>query len=201
VKRTKIHLIAAAILVLLLAGCGSVPQTYYYIPTYEMPASANHHAPLGVVIGVEKFQAEVVYQDDRLIYRDSPFEVKYYSYRRWIAEPRHLVTEKAMAHLRHSGAFQNVVSYPSIVKLDYVLRGRVLAFEEWDANEAWHGKVALSFELLDPAKDEIVWRATFEKMTPAEKKLPVAVVQAVSTSLSLCLDEMVAALKSHLRTN
>jgi hypothetical protein len=38
-------------------------------------------------------------------------------------------------------------------------------------------------------------------MTPAEKKLPVAVVQAVSTSLSLCLDEMVAALKSHLRTN
>ncbi len=200
-KRSTVHILAAAILVLMGAGCGSVPQTYYYIPTYEMKASANHHAALDVVIGVEKFQAEVVYQDDRLIYRDSPFEVKYYSYRRWIAEPRHLVTEKAMAHLRHSGAFQSVVAYPSIVKLDYVLRGRVLAFEEWDVNEAWHGKVALSFELLDTTKDEIVWRATFEKMTPAEKKLPVAVVQAVSTSLSLCLDEMVAALKSHLQTN
>jgi len=93
------------------------------------------------------------------------------------------------------------VAYPSTVKLNYLLRGRILAFEEWDADKVWHGKVSIAFEMLDPMKDEILWRATFEKMTPAEKRLPVSVVQAISTSLNACLEEMVAALRNQLKAN
>lgn len=184
-----------------LTGCGSVPETYYYMPTYEPAAATNDHTPLDLVLGVEKFQSEVAYSDDRIIYRESPFEVKYYNYRRWIAEPRHLVTEKAIAHAKRSGIFSDVVSYPSIVRLDYLLRGRLLAFEEWDAEESWHGKVAISVELYNVAKDEIVWRSTFEKMTVAEKRLPVAVVEAIGKSLQACLDDMVTALRAQIKTN
>jgi ABC-type uncharacterized transport system auxiliary subunit len=181
-----------------LTGCGSVPETYYYMPTYQATALGNAHEPLNVVLGIEKFQADVVYSDDRIIYRESPYEVKYYNYRRWIAEPRHLVTEKAIAHLKHSGVFRDVVSFPSIVKMDYVLRGRLLAFEEWDAEKVWHGKVALAVELYNVSRDEIVWRSSFEKMTPAEKHLPVSVVEAISKSLQTCLNEMSAALREQV---
>ncbi len=184
-----------------MSGCGSVPETYYYMPTYELATATNDHTPLNLVIGVEKFQSEVVYSDDRIIYRESPFEVKYYNYRRWIAEPRHLVTEKAIAHLKNSGLFRDVTAYPSIVKLDYVLRGRLLAFEEWDAEKTWHGKVAIAVELYHVASDEIVWRSSFEKMTPSEKRLPVSVVEAISKSLSACLDEMVASMRSNVKSN
>ena len=184
-----------------LAGCGSVPETYYYMPTYELAAATNDHTPLNLVIGVEKFQSEVVYSDDRIIYRESPFEVKYYNYRRWIAEPRHLVTEKAIAHLKSSGLFRDVVTYPSIVKLDYVLRGRLLAFEEWDAEKTWNGKVAIAVELYHVASDEIVWRSSFEKTTPSEKRLPVSVVEAISKSMSGCLDDMVASMRAHVKSN
>ena len=127
-KRQSVFIIVRVLVLASLPGCGSVPETFYYVPTYQLAAPANEHAPLNIVLGVEKFQSEVIYNDDRIIYRESPFEIKYYYYRRWIAEPRHLVTEKALAHLKHSGNFRDVVAYPSTVKLDYVLRGRVLAF-------------------------------------------------------------------------
>lgn len=200
-KRKVVFITIAGVLAASFAGCGSVPETYYYMPTYPMVTPVNAHAPLDIVLGVEKFQAEVVYNDDRIIYRESPFEVKYYYYRRWISEPRHLVTEKALAHLKHSGYFRDVVAYPSLIKLDYLLRGRVLAFEEWDENKSMYGKVAFTVELLKPTQDAIIWRATFEKMTPAAKPVPVAVVEAISKSLSACLDEMVVTLRDQLKAN
>lgn len=189
---------AAGMAALFMLGCGSVPETYYYAPAYELSTPANDEAVFDLAIGIEKFQSEMMYHDDRLIYRDSPFEIRYYHYRRWLAEPHRLVTEKVLAHLKNSRIFRTVVAYPATVKLDYVLRGRLIAFEEWDIAERWYGKVAIGFELVDPVSDEVVWRATFEKMTPTEKRIPVAVVQAISTSLKSSLDEMAAALKSHL---
>lgn len=197
-RRKFLSIFAAGLVSAHLLGCGSVPETFYYTPAYEIPAPGDANTAFVQVLGIEKLQSEVIYQDDRIIYRESPFEIKYYNYRRWIAEPRRLVTEKVFAHLKQSGIFRDVVAYPSPIQLNYLLRGQLIAFEEWDTPDEWYGKVAITFELIDPLKDEIVWRATFEKMTPAEKRIPVAVVQAISTSLKSCLDEMVAALKSHI---
>ena len=85
-KRGFIFIAFIALFSSMIWGCGSVPETYYYLPTYQIAPPANDHTPLDVVLGIEKFQAEIIYNDDRIIYRDSPFEVKYYNYRRWIAE-------------------------------------------------------------------------------------------------------------------
>lgn len=197
--KTKVFCARAAGTVgVFLLGCGSVPETFYYTPAYELPAPANNETAFDQVLGIEKLESEVIYHDDRLIYRDSPFEIRYYHYRRWLTEPHRLVTEKVLSHLRHRRIFRDVVAYPATVKLDYVLRGRLIAFEEWDTPEQWYGKVAIRFELVDAEREQVVWCATFEKMTPAEKRIPVAIVQAISASLKSCLEEMAAALRNHL---
>lgn len=135
---------------LLLSSCGGVPETYYYTLAFDPATQLNDgHTPLPFALGVEKFQSEVIYDDDRLIYRDSPFEVKYYFYRRWVAPPRHLVTEKVVGYLSDSGLFERVTTYPSVVNVKYVLNGRLLAFEEWDEQNNWYGKVAFKASLQD----------------------------------------------------
>ncbi len=183
----------------LLPGCGGAPETFYYTLAFEPSQPLNDgHSPLPFALGVEKFQSEMIYDDDRIIYRDSPFEIKYYYYRRWVAPPRHLVTEKVLNHLSESGLFEKVTAYPSMVNVKYVLGGRLLAFEEWDEQGKWFGKVTFKASLYEPATQRVVWSGTFAHQQPAAKKIPAAVVEAMSLSLKQCLDDLTKALAQKL---
>lgn len=182
-----------------LQSCGGVPETYYYTLAFEQSAPLNDgHTPLPFALGVEKFQSETIYDDDRIIYRDSPFEVKYYFYRRWVAPPRHLITEKVLSYLSDAGLFEKVTMHPSTVNVKYVLSGRLLAFEEWDEQNTWYGKVAFQASLYEPATRRVVWTGRFEHLQPVAKKIPSAVVEAMSVSMKKCLDDLVRSLRKEL---
>jgi ABC-type uncharacterized transport system auxiliary subunit len=175
----------------LLQSCGGVPETFYYTLAFDNSSTQNDgHTPLPFALGVEKFQSDVIYDDDRIIYRDSPYEIKYYFYRRWVAPPRHLVTDKVVSYLAESGLFEKVTTYPTAGEVKYVLNGRLLAFEEWDEQNNWYGKVALKASLYEPATQRVVWSGKFEHLQPVSKKIPAAVVEALSQSLKKCLEEL-----------
>ncbi len=183
----------------LLPSCGGVPETFYYTPAFEPGEPLNDgHSRLPFALGVEKFESEMIYDDDRIIYRNSPFEIKYYHYRRWVGPPRHLVTEKVLSHLSESGLFERVTAYPAMVNVKYVLGGRLLAFEEWDEQDKWYGKVTFKASLYEPATQRVVWSGTFSHQQPVAKKIPAAVVEALSLSLKQCLESLTKALAEEL---
>jgi len=184
---------------LLLQSCGGVPETYYYTLAFEPDKKLNDgHAPLPFALGVQKFESEVIYDDDRIIYRDSPFEVKYYFYRRWVAPPRHLVTEKIVNYLSDSGLFEKVTAYPAPANVKYVLSGRLLAFEEWDEQNNWYGKVVFTASLHESATQRVIWNSKFEHLQPVTKKIPAAVVEALSLSMKKCLDDLAKSIANEL---
>ncbi len=193
-------LLAASI----LQACGGVPETFYYtvaplsLKNMKDGATTNSSART-TVLGIEKFSAEALYDDDRIIYRESPYEVKYYHYRRWAAPPRQLVTEEALKHLEQSRLFQNVVSFPTSHHVDYVLTGRIVSFEEWDRGAEWFGRVAFTAQLYDPSTRKIFWSEVFEAETRAEKRVPTAVVEAIGKSLEKCLADLQQALPEVVR--
>lgn len=188
----------------LLLACGGVPQTFYYTlakaPITPVETTGNNHGTLAAVLGVEKFKAETIYEDDRLIYRESPVEVKYDHYRRWAARPAQLVTDEIIRQIDGKRLFENVISVPAAARVDYVLRGKILAFEEWDRGEQWFGKVAFKVELYEASSRRLVWRGDFDCETPAEKRLPVSVVQAISQSLHECVEELMLKLAEELKS-
>jgi ABC-type uncharacterized transport system auxiliary subunit len=187
---------------LLLFSCSGVPETFYYtVSNWNAPPvkSENHNAATpDMVLGVEKFTAETIYEDDRIIYRDSPFEVKYYHYRRWAAPPRALVTDEVLKQLRASSCCREVVASPSQTRVNYILAGRVLAFEEWDQGEKWYGRVALLIQIYEPASRRLVWQNIFQAESPVAKKIPAAVVEAIGTSLQKCVSDLQEALPAVL---
>lgn len=191
-------------LFLSLQACGSIPETYYYTVAPlslnamkgEAPRAQDNNA---IVLGVESFSAEALYDDDRIIYRESPYEVKYYHYRRWAATPRQLVTEEVRKRLQASGMFQNEVSYPASQHVDYVLQGRIASFEEWDRGAEWFGRVAFTAQLYDPISRKVVWSEIFEAETRAEKRVPTAVVEAIGKSLEKCIVALQQALPAQLK--
>lgn len=200
---SRIYFLTLALCPLFLA-CGGVPQTFYYTlakaPISPVETSGNSHGTLAVVLGVEKFKAEAIYEDDRLIYRESPVEVKYDHYRRWAARPAQLVTDEIIRQIDSKRLFENVISIPASARVDYILRGKLVAFEEWDRGEQWFGKVAFKVELYEASPRRLVWSGDFDCETPAEKRLPVSVVQAISQSLHKCVEELMLTLSQELKS-
>lgn len=189
------------LIAILTFSCGSIPQTHYYRIDYQSNRtnSANHVVPL--TIGITQFRADMLYKDDKIVYRESPYEVKYYHYRRWVARPKKLVTEKVVEQYQSSGVFEKVVKLPAVTKVDYVLTGQIQAFEEWDEPADWYGVVSLRFELIDPSTGEVIWEKALSERTRVDKKEPVEVVKAISESLNKVVGRSIVAVRKALNTN
>jgi ABC-type uncharacterized transport system auxiliary subunit len=182
-----------------LISCGGVPPTYYYRVDYQDKfdkVSNGGVAP--VTLGVGQFSADLLYESDRIVYRDSEYEAKFYHYRRWVSAPRKMVVEKCIKDFSASNAFNRVVRLPSTQKVDYVLKGRILAFEEWDEDATWFGLVSIGFELQHPKTGAVVWEKVMSRKEPAEKKEPVAVVKAISIALDQVIGQSISEIRNEL---
>jgi phospholipid/cholesterol/gamma-HCH transport system substrate-binding protein len=180
------------LLCITLVGCGSVPPTYYYRLDYgiDSPQSQNPDG-LPVSVGITAFKSDLLYESEKIVYRDSKYEAKFYNYRKWIAPPRQLVVEKLVKEYRHANRFKRVVRLPASQPVDYILGGRLLSFEEWDEGNSWYGAVAISFCLMQPGSDEIIWEKTISERTPASTREPAEVVISINKSLDKVLQQSI----------
>jgi ABC-type uncharacterized transport system auxiliary subunit len=178
--------IALELVVVVLAmsvGCG-IPKTHYYI--VESPhVRSNGGVTISKAIMVERFRANRVLQEDRILYRENENEVNYYEYERWTSPPVDLVTNYFVHHLKDSAAYSNVSSTRDIEKADYRLRGRLRRFEEADRGKQVSAEVALEVELVDSRTGQNLWRAEEECSRPVTVRTVPAVVQGIQQ----CLDE------------
>jgi ABC-type uncharacterized transport system auxiliary subunit len=187
-------------LLLFSTSCGSVPPTFYYRIHYEVPESETRNSIVPITLGISPFNSDILYQGDRIVYRQSSYEVQYYHYRRWIAPPKKIVAEKVLEQLRASGIFQRVVRIPSKFRVDYILKGHIKAFEEWDEKNAWYGLVTLTFQLQSAGNDEIVWEKEISEKTRAYKKEPVEVVKAISQSLKKVVEKAIVEIEQNIKS-
>lgn len=196
-NKTKIAT-ACFVVLGLLANCGSVPQTFYYRVDYQIEDLRNGNQAIPFTLGISQFDADVLYEGDRIVYRQSPYQVQFYHYRRWIAAPKKIVTEKVLKQYQASGIFANVVSMPAVTKSDYTLKGEIQAFEEWDEGDSWYGLVTIEFKLQNTDL-EIVWKKSLSEKTLIEKKEHIEIVKAISRSLHKVVKRSIEEIKNHLK--
>jgi ABC-type uncharacterized transport system auxiliary subunit len=169
----------------LLYRCGAnIPDIHYYLIDYPVSEETGETGrKYTITLGVERFDAAPLYEDERLVYRDSPYEGKYYHYHRWISSPEELITEKVIEQLNASHLFHQVVAFPKISQVDFVLQGSIKALEEWDENDRWFARVKLSFDLIDRNTGQVAWRKTFEQQNPVAQKTPAEVVKGINIAV------------------
>ena len=198
-KKTKIT-VACILALWLLANCGSVPQTFYYRVDYQIEELRNGNHVIPLTLGITQFDADVLYEGDRIVYRQSPYQVQFYHYRRWVAPPKKIVTEKVLKQFQASAVFANVVRIPSATKIDYTLNGEIQAFEEWDEGGIWYGLVTIEFKLQNTDL-EIVWNKVFSEKTTIERKNHIEIVKAISRSLDKVVRSSIEEIKNNLKVD
>ena len=127
-----------ALAVLLTAGCGSVPTKQYYVLNYLPSMNKRQNPnPYPITIRLKEFSIEEAYNRPQIVYRQSPFQLKYYVYRVWAVKPTRMITDLVHKHLVSANLASSIVRrFDEGKKPDYELSG-IEALEEYDSEELW----------------------------------------------------------------
>jgi ABC-type uncharacterized transport system auxiliary subunit len=165
----------------------------YYTLTIPPPTRAiDSKTPF--VLGVERLRTRETLRDDRILYYVSPNELSFYDYHRWISDPSTLMSELLARRLEETGTFAQVRLNPTREAIDYLLRGRLTAFEEVDHEGGSSGRVGLNLSLVRTRDQKIVWSDRRRVERPAEGDGVAGVVNALNASADQILAEALPAL-------
>jgi ABC-type uncharacterized transport system auxiliary subunit len=164
-----------------LAACANkVPETRFYQLAEPRGESVSGS---GVSVVVDTLAADSAYDDDRIVYRLSPYRLDYYNYHRWSAPPGTLIANYLERALENSGQFGVVTREPNTAAA-VTLGGRVVAIEEVDVSRtSWVGHVVLELTLTDSATGDVLWSEQFEEREPLPVQSPEGLARALSVAL------------------
>ena len=191
--------LAGIALITALTGCGGkIRYPNYY--TLNLPAPPDPPAAEGVriSIAVREFQSPGYLRQGPIVYRTTPEEIGFYEYHRWAADPRALVTNAIVGHLRASGQFALVSTYDGRPDHDYVFSGKLEKLEEVDYNAGVKVEIALSAQIIRAKTGTTVWsNAVSEVGTVSQRSVP-GVVSQMNQTMSIAIDKLLASVTAPL---
>jgi len=190
-RQPIIALIASAFAV---AACGGkVPETRYY----QLAGPTAKARPGDLVIVLESLETDSGYDDDRIVYRSTPYRLDYYQYHRWSASPGVMVGNFLEQALERSGHFRAVIREVTD-QSPIVVRGRVLAIEEVDTSKtSWLGRIVLELTLTDSKTGSALWSEQFEETEPLRVQSPEGLAQALSIAMSRIAERATPSIAEH----
>jgi ABC-type uncharacterized transport system auxiliary subunit len=182
-----------ACIALFLAACaGKTPETrFYQLASPGQTTTANSAGvPLGAALQIEPLDTDPAYDDERMVYRLTPYRLDYYNYHRWSSTPGTLIADFLERSFESSGRFRTVTRDANGAPV--TLGGRVVAIEEVDRTKtSWVGRIVLELTLTDTATGDVLWREQFEETEPLAMQSPEGLARALSKALERVADRTI----------
>jgi ABC-type uncharacterized transport system auxiliary subunit len=182
-RKAAICVLAAALMI----GCGSM-HTKRYFQIMSLPSAEPALPKIERRLLVEPPAVDPLYDDIRILYRVSPFELKYYPYEFWAEKPGKQIGSAIADYLAGKKVFPWVDRTPSKEATDLLLRSRVHIIEEIDNPDLWLGRLAMDIEFVDFKTGGTLVYWTFDRKSQIGGKL----VGNLPAVLSRILEEELA---------
>ena len=191
-RRTVTTIVFCLATLVLLAGCGRVRYPQYYtlnLPAPpDPPASENTHATLAI----REFSAPTYLRHGGIAYKTSPEQIGFYAYHRWATDPREVVTNAVIDHLRASAAFAFVKPYDGRPGASYVLSGRLERLDELDYEGGVKVEIALSAQMTSIATGATVWSNAVSEVGDVNNRDVPAVVSEMNRTMERAIKELLS---------
>lgn len=177
---------------MLICGCTLTkprPEVRHYTLTVPIPAAATQTAKSTLV--VRPLSANEPYNQERLVYRTSPYQLDFYNYHRWAAPPAEQVTDWTRQYLRGASLFAKV--YPTGEGIaDFALGGRIRQLDEIDNDKSWDATLSVDFWLISDDHRKPLWSQSYTATRQTARRNPAAVAEAMSLNLEEILGRLAA---------
>jgi ABC-type uncharacterized transport system auxiliary subunit len=188
---------------LLFAGClfSSVPIKKYFLLNY-LP-SANRErlspSPYPCTIRLRDFNIEDAYNRPQIVFRQSPFELRYYYYRVWAVRPDRMITDLVYKHLLSANIVSTVVRrFDEGANPDYELTGVIEAIDEYDSDELWFAHLALRLTLTRTSDGIMMYTRRFDLRKRVYEHKPENVIRELSSLMEFIMNQAVRDLDARL---
>jgi ABC-type uncharacterized transport system auxiliary subunit len=193
--------IALALLIGFLAGCGAArPSKYYQLTIPPSTASVEKADAVPVTLLLGGVMTSHLYREDRIVYGNGQEQLGTYEFERWAEPPAEMVQEVLLRQLRASGRYRAVHYRRSNMKGDFAIRGRLYDFKEVSGSQLM-GRVTLELEMRDLNTGGTVWTHYYTHDEPVSGKDVSAVVAALDRNVQQAVAEVVAGLDQYFQSH
>src|SRR6202051_743763 len=194
---TRAAVVALAMVVGGLCGCGAVPQSkYYQLATTGEASSAPAGDPLPVTLLVGQLKASHLYREDRLVFATGSEEMGTYQVHRWAQPPTEMMQELFWRSLRASHRYSAVYLLTSSSHGDFLLQGNLYDFKELSGSTL-AARVNVELELREIKTGAIVWTYNYSHDEPVKGKDVSSVVVALDQNVQRCVSEAETSLNEY----
>lgn len=181
--------IISSIILIFFIGCVSSPMKKYYQINLEDISTEKSQSfdlkSIDKILLVDKIDMEEIYNDYRLIYRKSPFQLNYYSYKFWIKKPDRVIRDAIVLYLSNKKIFNKVIIEFLDGEPDLIMKIRTNIIEEYDIGGNWFAHLSMKFKISDFKSGKLILAHEFDK----KKRLNIKKVDNVPVCLSKILQE------------
>lgn len=179
--------ISLLLLLILLQGCTPSHGKRYF--QLNMAPGENIQMPkIGKIMLVQPVEVDPAYDDYRLVYRISAYELNYYSYEFWIKKPGTMMRDMMVEWLLKGGAFEKVIMLLSEGDPDFLMDSSVDVIEEYDRPDAWFARLKMTIKIRDFKSNDTILVYQFDR----KEKLSEKKIEKVPVVLSVILEEELA---------
>lgn len=186
------NLMAAVIIT--ISGCGKVPVKEYYILNYLPNTDKNkvQQKPYQVTIRLKEFDIEEAYNRPQIVYRQSPFQLRYYIYRVWAVKPTRMITDLVYKHLSSANLVSSIIRrFDEGRRPDYELSGMIEALEEYDSDELWFAHLAFRLRLVRLNDGKTVYTRRFDHRKRVFQQEPEYVIREMSSLMEYSMAQAI----------
>lgn len=186
------------LLVFVLSFCMSSPDRKYYqihLKGDEEPGQRT----INKIVLIEPIQVNDLYDDFRVVYRLSPYELSYYSYEFWADKPSNLIRDSITHYLSQKNIFQKVIQNFSSGDPDILWESKIHFIEEVDTPVTWYARLSMEFELVDFKSKKRIYHHKFDRREELDKKSAAEVPVVLSKILEEELRKVVNDLYRKIR--
>jgi len=194
VRAIRFVVLPAACILGALCACGTVPVKQYYVLNYVpvQPANRLRAAPYPFTVRVKELDIEDAYSRPSIVYRQSPFELRYYFYRLWAVKPSRMITDLIYKHLSTISLVSGLVRrFDEGVKPDYELSGLIEAIEEYDSDQLWFAHISFRLTMTRVSDGAVVYSKAFDNRKRVFNYSPDNVVREMSSVVEFIMDQAV----------
>jgi uncharacterized lipoprotein YmbA len=175
-----------------LTGCGRVRYPAYY--TLNLPAPPDPPAQQKVrpAIAVREFQSPAYLRQGQIVYRTTPEQVGFYEYHRWAADPRTVLTNAVIDHLRASNHFSTVSDYDGRPENEYIFSGKLEKLEEVDYQPGVQVEVVMSAQITKVATGATVWSNAVSELGKVSQRNVPGVVSEMNRTVEVAIDKLLS---------
>ncbi len=144
---------------------------------------------------IDRIVVDELYDDFRIIYRVTPFEINYYAYSFWAEKPSRMMRDALDHYFAERKTFRRVLLDGTRGEPDWTLRTVIHRFEEVDAATAWSARLSMDLEMIEAKTGAVLASRRFDRSEPIGRKDVAAVPPVLSRILVEELEALLADLQ------